>query len=66
MTDVAIVGIGMHPFGRTEGVTGREQGADPPPASRCRTPASAGTTCSSCSVAATPPATPTCSWPTSV
>ena len=26
-TDVAIVGIGMHPFGRTEGVTGMEQGA---------------------------------------
>ncbi|MEM1334465.1 MAG: thiolase family protein, partial [Actinomycetota bacterium] len=25
--DVAIVGIGMHPFGRTEGVTGMEQGA---------------------------------------
>ena len=26
MTDVAIVGIGMHPFGRHEGVSGREQG----------------------------------------
>ena len=26
-TDVAIVGIGMHPFGRTEGVSGRSQGA---------------------------------------
>ncbi len=26
MTDVAIVGIGMHAFGRTEGVTGIEQG----------------------------------------
>ncbi len=25
--DVAIVGIGMHPFGRTEGVSGMEQGA---------------------------------------
>lgn len=25
--DVAIVGIGMHPFGRTEGVSGRDQGA---------------------------------------
>ena len=25
--DVAIVGIGMHPFGRHEGVTGMEQGA---------------------------------------
>ncbi len=24
--DVAIIGIGMHPFGRTEGVTGQEQG----------------------------------------
>ena len=24
--DVAIIGIGIHPFGRTEGVTGREQG----------------------------------------
>ncbi len=27
MTDVAIVGIGMHPFGRTEGVSGMDQGA---------------------------------------
>lgn len=26
-TDVAIVGIGMHPFGRTDGMTGRAQGA---------------------------------------
>ena len=25
--DVAIVGIGLHPFGRHEGVSGREQGA---------------------------------------
>lgn len=25
--DVAIVGVGMHPFGRTEGMSGREQGA---------------------------------------
>ena len=25
--DVAIVGIGMHPFGRHEGVSGMEQGA---------------------------------------
>ena len=24
--DVAIVGIGIHPFGRTDGVTGLEQG----------------------------------------
>jgi acetyl-CoA C-acetyltransferase len=27
MTDVAIVGIGMHPFGRHEGVTGAQMGA---------------------------------------
>ena len=27
MSDVAIVGIGMHPFGRHEGVSGMEQGA---------------------------------------
>jgi acetyl-CoA acetyltransferase len=27
VTDVAIVGIGIHPFGRTVGVTGRAQGA---------------------------------------
>ena len=27
MTEVAIVGIGMHEFGRTEGVSGMEQGA---------------------------------------
>ena len=27
MTEVAIVGIGMHPFGRHEGVSGMEQGA---------------------------------------
>ena len=25
--DVAIVGIGMHPFGRHDGVSGRQQGA---------------------------------------
>ena len=25
--DVAIVGVGMHPFGRTDGVSGRQQGA---------------------------------------
>ena len=25
--DVAIVGIGIHPFGRHEGVSGRQQGA---------------------------------------
>ena len=28
MSDVAIVGIGMHPFGRHEGVSGMEQGAE--------------------------------------
>jgi acetyl-CoA acetyltransferase len=27
MTEVAIVGVGIHPFGRTKGVSGREQGA---------------------------------------
>ena len=27
MTDVAIIGVGIHPFGRTDGVTGLEQGA---------------------------------------
>ena len=27
MVDVAIVGIGMHPFGRHEGISGMEQGA---------------------------------------
>jgi acetyl-CoA C-acetyltransferase len=27
MTDVAIIGIGIHPFGRTPGVSGRDQGA---------------------------------------
>ncbi len=26
MTDVAIVGIGIHPFGRTDGVSGLQQG----------------------------------------
>jgi len=26
MVDVAIIGIGIHPFGRTDGVTGLEQG----------------------------------------
>ncbi len=36
--DVAIVGIGMHPFGRTDGVSGRQQGAfaDPRRVGRCR------------------------------
>ena len=27
MTGVSIVGVGMHPFGRTDGVSGRDQGA---------------------------------------
>jgi acetyl-CoA C-acetyltransferase len=27
MTEVAIVGVGIHPFGRTDGVSGRQQGA---------------------------------------
>jgi acetyl-CoA C-acetyltransferase len=27
VTEVAIVGIGIHPFGRTDGVSGRDQGA---------------------------------------
>ena len=27
MSEVAIIGIGMHPFGRHDGVTGMEQGA---------------------------------------
>ena len=27
MVEVAIVGVGIHPFGRTPGVSGREQGA---------------------------------------
>ena len=27
MPDVAIIGIGIHPFGRTEGVSGQEQGS---------------------------------------
>ena len=27
MDEVAIIGIGMHPFGRHDGVTGMEQGA---------------------------------------
>ena len=26
MTEVAIVGIGIHPFGRTDGVSGLQQG----------------------------------------
>ncbi|SUZ98058.1 uncharacterized protein METZ01_LOCUS50912, partial [marine metagenome] len=26
MTDVAIIGIGLHPFGRTKGVSGQDQG----------------------------------------
>ena len=26
MSDVAIIGIGIHPFGRTEGMTGLQQG----------------------------------------
>jgi acetyl-CoA acetyltransferase len=27
MTEVCIIGIGLHPFGRTDGVSGRSQGA---------------------------------------
>jgi acetyl-CoA acetyltransferase len=27
MSDVAVVGIGIHPFGRHDGVSGRAQGA---------------------------------------
>ena len=43
MTEVCIIGIGLHPFGRTDGVSGRSQGAyavrqalkDPYPRARC-------------------------------
>ena len=51
MTDVAIVGIGMHPFGRTEGVSGMEQGVVAVRRALADAGAS-GTTCSSRSVAA--------------
>jgi acetyl-CoA acetyltransferase len=27
MEDIAIIGIGMHPFGRTDGLSGQAQGA---------------------------------------
>ena len=30
MTDVAIVGLGLHPFGRSPSLSGLEQGALPP------------------------------------
>lgn len=54
---VAIVGIGIHRFGRTEGVSGRAQGALA--ARAALADACAGRTSSSPSVAATPPVTPT-------
>ena len=57
--DVAIVGIGIHPFGRHDGRVGPAAGACTPPARRWPTPASAGTTCSSPSAAAATAATPT-------
>ncbi len=41
MTEVAIVGIGIHPFGRTPGMSGRASRVRTPPAPRCATPASA-------------------------
>ena len=30
MTDVCIIGIGIHKFGRTDGMSGRQQGASSP------------------------------------
>ncbi len=63
--EVAIVGIGIHPFGRTEGVSGRQQGAVRCARGPAPTPGSGGTTSSSPSAAATQQATPTPSSPTS-
>ena len=63
--NVAIVGIGIHPFGRHDGVSGRQQGVRRGPRSRSPTPASAGATCSSPSAAVETVATPTPSSPTS-
>ena len=34
--DIAIVGVGIHPFGRTDGVSGRQQGARGPGGARRR------------------------------
>ena len=53
MTEVAIVGIGMHQFGRTEGVSGMDQGVVA--VRRALSDAGAsGMTCSSRSAAALP------------
>ena len=44
MTGVSIVGVGMHPFGRHDGVSGHDHGASRLSGSRSPTPASAGAT----------------------
>ena len=51
--DVAIVGVGLHPFGRFAGVIGDRDGRDRRSAARSPTPASSGATSSSRSPAAT-------------
>ena len=57
--DVAIVGVGLHPFGRFPGVSGDRDGCRSRSAARSPTPASSGATSSSRSAAATRSTTPT-------
>ena len=57
--DVAIVGLGIHPFGRHDGVSGPRDGRGRGARRARATPASAGRTSSSPPAAPTPPATPT-------
>ena len=57
MSDVYIVGAGIHPFGRTEGRTGRQQGVVRRACGIAATRASNGATCSSRTAGPTRPAT---------
>jgi hypothetical protein len=61
MNDVAIIGVGLHPFGRFEGKSAMEMGVDaispPSPMPEC-----SGATFSSPRAAARPSPTPTRSW----
>ena len=57
--DVAIIGVGLHPFGRFGGMTGIEMGAIAVRSARSPMPASSGATSSSRSAAATRSTTPT-------
>ena len=59
MEDVAIIGVGLHPFGRFGDKSAIEMAADAVAVRRAATPGCSGRTCSSRSGAATRSTTPT-------